>query len=225
MKKFRIMLIVALALVLSFALIGCGEKKEEAPAEPAATEEAAPAEEPAEEPAPAEEAAPAPDEEDAAGFEEFPLGEEFDLEPYIHVAGVYFQPVDMYPENLGLTKDKSNMHIEADISCLEGNDLGFGAGDWLPFATVDYVITQKDSGELVQEGTFMPMSASDGPHYGANLLLEEAGSYVVKFLIHSPEKNGYVLHVDETTGVPRHEFWQEPLEVQWDFDYVPNPEW
>ncbi len=169
--------------------------------------------------------APAPGDADAAGFEEFPIGEELDFEPYIHVAGVYFQPVDLYPANLGLTKDKSNMHIEADISALEGNDLGFGAGDWVPFLTVDYEIAEKATGKVVLNGTFMPMSASDGPHYGANILLKDAGTYTVKFIIKDPSTNGYVLHVDKATGVPRHNWWPKPIVAQWDFDYTPNPEW
>ena len=211
MNKRIMTLFLVFGLLFALALTGC------APAAEPATEEPA-AEKPAE-----EEKAAAPTPEESAGFEEFPIGDEVDLEPYLHVAGVYFQPVVMEPAELGLSKDESNMHIEADISALEGNNLGFGAGDWVPFLTVNYEIKEKDSGEVVNEGTFMPMSASDGPHYGANILLEDAGSYVVKFIIESPASNGYVLHVDKETGVDGR-FWDKPLEVEWDFDYVPT-EW
>ncbi len=206
-SKFRIALV--LAFVLSLAFVGCG-KGDDAGKKDTVKKEGA---------------APAPGKEEAAGFEEFPIGEEVDLEPYIHVAGVYFQPVDLYPANLGLSKAKANMHIEADISALEGNDLGFGAGDWVPYLTVDYVISKKSNGKVVLSGTFMPMSASDGPHYGANILLKKAGTYKVKFIIKDPSHNGYVLHVDKETGVPRHRWWPKPLVVEWDFNYTPNPEW
>ncbi len=207
MKTSKINIALVIALVFSFAVVGCG-KKENADKKEVAKKEA-----------------PAPGAEDAAGFEEFPIGEEKDFEPYIHVAGVYFQPVDLYPANLGLSKAKSNMHIEADISALEGNNLGFGAGDWVPFLTVDYEIAKKSNGKVVLKGTFMPMSASDGPHYGANIMLKKAGTYTVKFIIKDPSTNGYVLHVDKATGVKRHRWWPKPLVAKWDFNYTPNPEW
>ncbi len=243
MKKLNLIFVVALSLVLSLSLAGCGDKQEEAAdtndqqteentdaeANDEATEEEAndeATEEEANDEATEEEDAAAPSPEENAGFEEFPIGEEFDIEPFMHVAGVYFQPVDLYPDNLGLSPDKSNMHIEADISALEGNGLGFGAGDWIPFLQVDYEITNNESGEVADSGTFMPMSASDGPHYGANINLEEAGTYTVKFIIKDPSVNGYVIHVDEATGVDRHEWWKEPIVVTWDkFEYIPNEEW
>jgi uncharacterized protein involved in high-affinity Fe2+ transport len=67
------------------------------------------------------------------------------------------------------------------------------------------------------------MNASDGPHYGANIKLGDAGTYKVRFIIESPaESYGYLLHTDATTGVTGH-FWTEPLVVEWDWDYVPHP--
>ena len=93
----------------------------------------------------------------------------------------------------------------------------------MPGLTVDYSIAPADgSGEAV-EGTFMQMNASDGPHYGANIALEEAGQYTVTITIHSPEENGWVLHTDPETGVEGR-FWNEPIELTWDWDYTPM-EW
>ena len=70
-----------------------------------------------------------------AGFEETPIGEEQDIiiegfaftneegvetESGIHVAAVYFQPVQMEPaDQAGLSVEEANMHIEADISANE----------------------------------------------------------------------------------------------------------
>ncbi|MDR0451917.1 MAG: iron transporter [Treponema sp.] len=157
-----------------------------------------------------------------AGFEEFPLGDDFALGP-LNVAGVYFQPVDMLPASAGLPASQSDMHMEADISAAE-NDLGYGVGDFVPNLTVQYEII-RSTGEK-GEGTFMPMNASDGPHYGANVKLPGPGgpgTYTVRFLIQNPEAQGYVLHVDQATGVPGR-FWGAPLVAEWTVDYA-GPAW
>ncbi|WP_425357481.1 iron transporter [Leadbettera azotonutricia] len=157
--------------------------------------------------------------EEAAGFEEFPLGDDHELGP-LNVAGVYFQPVDMIPASMGLPASQSDIHIEADISALE-NELGYGVGDFVPNLTVRYEISQASGWKI--DGTFMPMNASDGPHYGANVKLNGIGDYKVIFYITNPEAQGYVLHVDKTTGVPGR-FWSTPLVAEWDVTY-PGPAW
>ena len=139
-------------------------------------------------------AAPAPGED--AGFEE--------------------QPVEMEPQ-VGTPAAESSMHIEADIAAAADNKLGYGAGDFVPGLTVDYAIKDK-SGNVVQEGTLMPMNASDGPHYGLNLPKLDAGTYDVSFMIKPPSV--WLLHTDKTTGVEGR-FWTEPLvaefpDWQWD---------
>ncbi|MDR1874112.1 MAG: iron transporter [Synergistaceae bacterium] len=162
--------------------------------------------------------APAPG-ADTAGFEEFPLGDEYDVGP-LHIAGVYFQPVDMEPAGMGgIPASEADMHLEADISAAEGNNLGYGVGDFVPNLTVKYR-AEKKSGKVI-EGTFMPMNASDGPHYGNNVKLDGAGSYKITFIIESPEKQGYLLHVDKETGVTGR-YWTTPIEVSWDFDFIPR---
>ena len=132
------------------------------------------------------------------------------------MGGVYFQPVDMEPE-MGTPAAESSMHIEADVSAADNNDLGYGVGDFVPGLTVEYAIKDK-SGTAVQEGTLMPMNASDGPHYGLNLPKLDAGTYDVSFMIKPPSV--WLLHTDKTTGVEGR-FWTEPLvaefpDWQWD---------
>jgi uncharacterized protein involved in high-affinity Fe2+ transport len=156
---------------------------------------------------------------EVAGFEEFSLGDDHELGP-LNVAGVYFQPVDMEPASAGLAASQSDIHIEADISALE-NELGYGVGDFVPNLTVRYELSQASGWK--SEGTFMPMNASDGPHYGANVKLNGVGEYKVVFLIQNPEAQGYVLHVDKTTGVTGR-FWGEPLRAEWNVAY-PGPSW
>ncbi|MBW3082571.1 iron transporter [Bifidobacterium sp. 6T3] len=154
-----------------------------------------------------------------AGFEEIPIGTDVELEGEINAAAVYFQPIDMEPAGMGLSAAESNLHLEADITALEGNDLGYGAGDFVPGLTVDYVITDKNDPSNTQEGTFMEMVASDGPHYGGNIALDQDGEYTLTFRIHSPAENGWMLHTDPETGVTGR-WWTEPLEATFDWDYT-----
>lgn len=85
-------------------------------------------------------AAPAPAPGEEKGFEEFPIGDEVTVGP-LHISAVYFQPVDMEPAGQGgLPASKSDMHIEADISAVDGNNLGYGVGDFVPYLTIKYKI-------------------------------------------------------------------------------------
>ncbi|MDR1450062.1 MAG: iron transporter [Propionibacteriaceae bacterium] len=201
--KFRSLGLAALALAFAGVLSACGSADPDGPLTSPAVEN---------------DAAPAPDPN--AGFQEYPIGDDQSLPP-LEVAAVYFQPVDMEPSGMGLAAADADFHIEADISA-GPNDLGYGLGDFVPDLTVEYSITAED-GTVAAAGTFMPMNASDGPHYGANVALEEAGVYQVKFEIYSPEKNGNVLHVDKETGVTGR-YWTEPIVAEWSWDYVPR-EW
>ncbi|MDR2743025.1 MAG: iron transporter [Treponema sp.] len=201
MKKLLVLFLVALCIGL--IITGCTQKQESPQA--AAGE--------------AEKPVAVADAGEEAGFEEFPIGDDIELFP-LNVAGVYFQPVDMLPTGNSLPAAQSDMHIEADISALEDNGLGYGAGDFVPNLTVRYDIVRTGSNWKI-DGTFMPMNASDGPHYGGNIKLDGAGTYHVKFTILNPESQGYLLHVDQETGVPGR-FWNQPLVAEWDFDWIPR---
>lgn len=166
-----------------------------------------------------------------AGFEEVPVGpsgtakeQDKDAGP-LTVGAVYFQPIDMEPASMGLKAADSSFHLEADIHAnKKGTELGYGKGDFVPDLTVNYDIIDKTSNESVGSGTFMQMNASDGPHYGANVKLDKAGSYKLVLKIESPEKKGWMLHVDPETGV-KGRFWTEPLEVTFpEWNYTPQ-EW
>lgn len=159
--------------------------------------------------------------DEAAAFEEFPIGEEQEVEG-LKIGALYLQPVDMEPmDKAGLPSAQSDFHLEADIAALEGNETGFGIGEFIPYLTVHYQIKAKDSEKVVSEGTFMPMNASDGAHYGANVKLAGAGEYTLNYVIESPEKMDYLLHTDDATGV-KGRFWQEPIDLTWEFSWVPR---
>ena len=159
-----------------------------------------------------------------AGFEEFPIGGDQEVGPLI-ISGVYFQPVDMEPAGNSLSKADSDCHIEADITASqEGATLGYGKGDFVPWLQVKAIIQKKGSDKEPTEVAFMPMNASDGPHYGANFKFPEGvGVYDVKFVVSAPG-NDYLLHVDKETGVTGR-FWTEPLVAEWpDFEWN-GPQW
>ena len=143
------------------------------------------------------------DDSNGAGFEEIQVDEKHSDQDVdaLTVNAVYFQPIDMEPSGMG-----------------------YGKGDFVPDLTVNYEIINNANNETVGSGTFMQMNASDGPHYGANVKLDEAGSYKLVLKIESPEKKGWMLHVDPETGV-KGRFWTEPLEVTFpEWNYTPQ-EW
>ena len=157
-----------------------------------------------------------------AGFEEIPIGET-QVGPY-NVAAVYFQAVDMYPAGKNPSKEDSDMHLEADIHLKPEAAVlyGFGNGEdiWPAYLTVKYEIAKVD-GKVVMDGSFMPMNADDGPHYGANIAKGlPVGPYKLKFIIEPP--TDYLLHTDPETGVPAKEdaknfFQTYTVEFGWNY--------
>ena len=226
MKKKILAGVIALGMV--FSLAACGGSASNSTAAPAAEEETkeeeAVADAASTEQVEAEVATEEAAADTGAGFEEIPIWEDEEL-GFMNVNGVYFQPVPMSDGN---SYEDYNMHFEADISALD-NNLGYGLGDWIPYLTVDYDIIGSN-GESAASGTFMPMSASDGPHYGANIKLPDADTYSVKITVHSPAENNYLLHLDGETGPGG--TWDEwfpngdplVLELKDVWDYTPQ-EW
>ncbi|MBO6130351.1 MAG: iron transporter [Treponema sp.] len=210
MKKTLSLVLAGAAM--AFAFVACSKSNGSQPAA-AATETPE-----------ASSAAAEVEEEDEGGFVEHDIGDE-QKAGFLAVNGVYFQAVDMKSGegNLQFGKDYT-MHIEADIAAMD-NDLGFVVDQFVPGLTVDYEIVDQANGESVTTGTFMQMNASDGPHYGANINLNKAGTYTARFIIHSPAENNYFIHTDEDTkpGSTLQKYWpnDKPLTVEfkdWAFD-------
>ncbi len=132
----------------------------------------------------------------AYAFQEYPIGEAVTMND-MEIAAVYLKPVDMEPRGMGLPAAKSDIHLEADIHAVKGNKNGFGEGEWMPYLTINYTLVNTDTGAK-QEGTFMPMVAGDGPHYGANIKMMGVGN-------------------DEETGVGR---WWKPFDVNYEFKFT-----
>ena len=188
MKRILAIMCVAAMMMTVLALAGCSNNNANTAQ---ATEAAASAADDK-----ATEAAAA---EEDLGFTEIPIFEDEEV-AFMNVSAVYFQPVDM---SAGATIEAQkaedfDCHLEADISALE-NKLGYEKGSWVPYLTVDYKVEDKD-GKVAAEGSFMEMAASDGPHYGANIKLPNAGDYNLTITIHSPAENDYLIHTDALTG-------------------------
>ena len=212
-------LAVLMAVAMIASLAACGSSSASEPTAASAASE--PASETVSVEATVEEAAAdTPD----AGFEEIPIFEDEEVGGLLNVSAVYFQPVPMAPDNE--STEGFDMHLECDVSALP-NELGYGVGDWVPYLTVDYDVVGSD-GASAASGTFMVMSASDGPHYGANIALPNADTYSITFTFHSPAENGYLIHSDAETGpgkVLDDYFGNGPLTVTFEgWEYAPT-EW
>jgi uncharacterized protein involved in high-affinity Fe2+ transport len=149
---------------------------------------------------------------------EYPIGQaqKFTI---VQVAALYSKPADMEPSGMGLSAANADVHLEANVTALQGNKLGFPVGAWIPYLTIDYQITAP--GGKVSKGSFMPMTSAHGQHYGANVKLGSAGTYKIAYTVHSPTDNGLMVHVDPTNGVTG-SFWDAPLVASWDFNYLPR---
>lgn len=194
MKNLAKVLSVVLALVMVAACFAaCGNKTVENETPSAANETA--------EPAPA-------DEGEDLGFTEVEIFSGVEKE-FLNLNAVYFQPVDMTG---GYKAEDYDCHLELDVSALQ-NGLGYGTGDWVPYLTVEYKVTKND-GDYEVSGTFMPMAASDGPHYGANIKMDGDGLYTVTFTVKFPDSSTYLIHTDNT-GPEVHEF---PDAIEYTYD-------
>lgn len=153
---------------------------------------------------------------------EVPIGESVEKNG-MEIAAVYLQPIEMEPRGIDLAASKADIHLEADIHATKGNKNGFAEGDWIPYLTIAYKITNLDT-KKSKTGTLMPMVADDGAHYGANVAMEKAGfgpgNYELEFAITNPEKQGFGRHTDKETGVGK---WFAPFSVKYKFQYKGSP--
>ncbi len=134
----------------------------------------------------------------------------------MEIAGIFLQAVKMEPAMAGQEAEGADIHLEADVVALPGNENGFAAGAWVPYLAIDYTLTRKGS-DWQTSGKLIAMVASDGPHYGANLKLDGPGEYHVKFDIAPPSANGFLRHFDKETGVGP---WWEPFTYDGDFIFA-----
>ena len=137
-----------------------------------------------------------------------------------HIAYEVADIEEAYAEakRLGLAIKKDIERLEADIKATKDNKNGFAKGDWVPYLSIEFVLTK--DGKEVAKGPFMPMVANDGPHYGDNVKLAGNGKYELTLKVASPAANPHAhfgRHVDKETGVGP---WFAPFELKYDFVYT-----
>jgi uncharacterized protein involved in high-affinity Fe2+ transport len=153
-----------------------------------------------------------------ANAKEYPIGKAQE-KAGMEVGAVYLQPIEMDPPDIMRPAKDSDVHLEADIKAAKGNPNGFAQGDWIPYLGVDYVLTKLDDNQTLK-GSFMPMVANDGPHYGDNVKLFGPGKYRLALTLVPPDQNPHAhfgRHVDKETGVGP---WFKPFTVEYDFTFA-----
>lgn len=136
----------------------------------------------------------------------------------MEIAAVYLQPVEMEPAGMMRGASESDVHLEADIHATADNKNGFADGSWIPYLSIGYELTKVGGGAIA--GEFMPMVASDGPHYGDNVKLLGPGAYKLRFTVRPPSHAAHAhfgRHVDRETGVGE---WFEPFSVEYEFVFA-----
>lgn len=154
----------------------------------------------------------------AVSAAEVPIGKH-QIVAGMEIGAVYLQPVKMEPDGMMKRVDESDIHLEADIHATKKNANGFAEGDWIPYLAIKFEIS-KVGGSFTTSGDFMPMVASDGPHYGDNVKLDGPGKYKLKYTIQPPTANAHAhfgRHVDKETGVGQ---WFKPFELNYEFTYA-----
>lgn len=134
----------------------------------------------------------------------------------MQIMAVYLQPVPMAPPIPGQNPAKADVHLEADIHATAHNQHGFPQDAWIPYLQVRYSLAKKGS-NWKTEGRLFPMTAKDGPHYGANVKLDGPGAYQLVFHIEPPSVNGFLRHTDAETGVAP---WWAPFDYKGAFNFV-----
>ncbi len=149
---------------------------------------------------------------------EYPVGEP-QLLHGMEIAAVYLQPIEMEPEGMMLPAAEADVHLEADIHATQENANGFADGEWIPNLHIDYLLTRLDDGRQT-DGAFMPMVASDGPHYGDNVKMMGPGKYRLRYTITAQGADAdahFGRHVDKETGVAP---WPQPFSVEYEFTFA-----
>ncbi len=134
----------------------------------------------------------------AFAAEEYAIGKAQTIE-HLTLVPHYLTGIEMSPMPHHAAMGGNAVHLEIDVHAAAGEAHGFAKGAWMPYLTITYNITKKDSG-FTAKGTLAPMTAGDGPHYANNVSLDGDGTYSVTYHIEPPSKAGFVRHTDKATG-------------------------
>lgn len=107
-------------------------------------------------------------------------------------------------------------HLEAIVFASKSSKGGFQPGEWLPYLDMTYELA-KDGSKWTGQGKLQPMLANDGPHYGANLMLDGPGKYKLVVKVAPPAADTFPRHTDKETGAAA---WWAPFAEEFEFVFV-----
>lgn len=117
-----------------------------------------------------------------------------------------------------LTAPAGSILLQADVRAAQGEPHGFAEHDFIPYLTINYVLTRDDIPTFKRTGLLYPMVSKAGPHYGAFAELAGPGTYRLRYIVSPPVSRGLLRHVDKAGGVPD---WWKPFTGGWTFTYPP----
>jgi len=146
---------------------------------------------------------------------EHSIGDEV-VKNHIQVAAVWLNSVGM----AGMPEPSADViHVEADVRATADNPNGFAKDEFVPYLKVKYQVVDPKSGKVLDSGDFLPMVASDGLHYGANIAKPVPGTYQLVYSIDPPSAGGLGRHSDPATGVAP---WWEPFQATFEWTMEPD---
>lgn len=148
-------------------------------------------------------------------FADHPIAKPQIYQHKLEAAIVWIEPVTMEPK-VTTNGKKPDIHNEVDQHAIKGNDMGFGAGAWIPNCQVACTISKRHSKWRIVF-SMMSMVANDGPHYGRNIKLDGPGVYDEMCEIDPPDWHGFFRHTDTNSGVGP---FFEPYTVKGSFKFI-----
>jgi uncharacterized protein involved in high-affinity Fe2+ transport len=134
----------------------------------------------------------------------------------MEIASSYLVGIKMSPMIQSMDGGKNVIHLETDVHATQENQWGFPAGAWIPYMSVDYVVTKAGDPLFLAFGQMLPMTAKDGPHYAHSVDMKGPGTYIVHLKYTAPDEKGFIHHIDKATGVPQ---WFHPFVETFKFKY------
>ena len=134
----------------------------------------------------------------------------------MEIVANYLVGIQMVPMPPGRPHEGADViHLEADVHATADNVYGYPDGGWVPYVGIAYQL-KKDGSDWAAEGTLLPMTAKDGPHYADNVKMDGPGTYRLTYTFTPPSDYGFYRHTDEETGVPA---WWQPFSQSFEFNY------
>lgn len=150
-----------------------------------------------------------------ASAREYPVGGPIHKDG-MEIASSYLLNIKMKPDPSSMIMGKDVIHLESDVHATQDNKWGFPNGAWIPYVSVDYIVTKVGDSSFLQFGQMLPMTAADGPHYAHSVKMKGKGTYIVHLKYTAPDEKGFLHHIDKATGVPP---WFKPFVVKFKFKY------